>query len=302
LKILHVGNTAGVASTLVKYQRRLGHVSSLIVRTKHPFGYDYEVSCSNLSAMMRLVFADAIHYHSAPWIYRALGGRIRFPDYAVAKTLGKRIVWHFHGHEVRQPEVRHQRFPRLDCPMIVSTPDLLRYLPEAIWIPNPVDTELFSPKRIPHSKIVVGCYDSPNPYVRSFSPITETLAAVKQLERNGVGIKVRLLSGYKHHNVPRYFQQIDIWIDKFGMNFYGLCALEASLCEVPVVAQMGEFERHLVPMCPFILTERQKIKKSIECLLDEDVRHDLGRKGADFARHFHDPTEAAEKCLRIYQR
>lgn len=121
----------------------------------------------------------------------------------------------------------------MDCAKIVSIPDLPKFVLGATWLPNPVDVELFFPQSIPHPKTVVGCYDPPNPHVRSFSIVAETLAAVRRLQRYGVSVDKKLLFGHKHCDVPRYFHQIDVWIDKFDMNFYGLCALEASLCEVP---------------------------------------------------------------------
>jgi len=272
----------------------------VIVKSRHPYRYDDEIRCNTLNAMMRIVASDVIHYHSAPWIHRILAGRIRYLDYSIARTLRKKVVWHFHGHEVRGQRVEKGP-PQFDCPAIVSTPDLLRYLPNATWIPNAADPELFYPRKTPHPKTIVGCYDSPNPYVKHYSPVAETLAAVRELQRNGKGIDVRILSGYKHQEVPEYFQQIDIWVDKFGMDFYGLCALEASLCEIPVVTQIGEPEQSLIPSCPFITTERCEIKRTIEYLLDEDVRKELGKKGAEFTKRFHDPVGAADKCLKLYR-
>jgi hypothetical protein len=284
LNILHVGNTAGVASTLAKYQKKLGHTARIIVKSKHPFAFDYEIPCKILSGMKYFLFANVVHYHSSPWISLIAGGRIRYPDYFLARAMNKSVVWHFHGSELRRQDARSLRFKELDSVAIVSTPDLLKHLPQAIWIPNPADPELFYPRKIAHSGTIVGCYDSYNPDVRSVLPIAETLNAVKELQRKGVDIKAKLLSGQRHHDVPRYFQEIDIWIDKFDMNFYGICAVEASLCEIPVVTQIGELESSFVPSCPFIITERQKIRESIEYLLSDEIRRELGRKGAEFAK------------------
>ncbi len=145
MRILHVWDQAGVAGILAKYQRKLGHEAVVIKRAGHdPYGfssvYGYKlIECSPLRFYLHAAREaggyDIVHVHS---LYKLI---------PCLKLRGKPAVLHFHGSEVRGR--RHSPLVELAVKLadhvLVSTPDLLSLLPEAEWLPNPVDTELFHP-------------------------------------------------------------------------------------------------------------------------------------------------------------
>ena len=54
------------------------------------------------------------------------------------------VIMHYHGSDVRENWGAHKRSEKAD-EILVSTADLLRGAPDRVyWLPNPVDTELFS--------------------------------------------------------------------------------------------------------------------------------------------------------------
>jgi hypothetical protein len=171
LKILHIHDNAGVAGLIAEYQRRLGHDAIVVCRD----GYDglkqkeyYGIriigpkrrrfkSFGILQKPLRLTqrticvicfyswiafnahHFDIVHIHS---------------QYLVSLVLPftKKVI-EFHGDDIRSSPTKRWWIDRFvtgwflklndTSKFIVSTPDMLRELPNATWLPNPVDTELF---------------------------------------------------------------------------------------------------------------------------------------------------------------
>lgn len=144
MKILHVWNQAGVASILAKYQRKLGHEAEVIKRE----GFDrYGIE---------EFYGTTIYRGSAIGFYRYAINRSKSFDVIHIHSLIKLVpfirkpfVLHLHGSELRNVGIKEKIL--LKCvssdKVLVSTPDLLCILPKATWLPNPVDTEHFYPRK-----------------------------------------------------------------------------------------------------------------------------------------------------------
>jgi hypothetical protein len=162
MKIVHVHDPAGVATTLVKTLRSLGHDAKVILKFRRPtspvetlasFGENYGIAGRLLDLFLAdfiRIFtleasADVVHYHDTffPLILKMPWGNVyspfKFLDEKVLSALRRRIVFRFHGTELRSPERRKHyiKFAKKYL-SFVSTPDLLKFLPEkgGVWIPN----------------------------------------------------------------------------------------------------------------------------------------------------------------------
>ncbi|MDE1853732.1 MAG: hypothetical protein KGI38_08300 [Thaumarchaeota archaeon] len=143
-RILHVWNTAGVASVIAKFTDRGFHTASTVITRKAAdrvglttYGTAYPDGAASffLRAIRMARNADVVHVHSldrvVPWVKR---------------LYGKPVVMHYHGTDVegRWAEKR-ARWDRADF-VAVSTPNLLEGAPaSAHFVPNPVDTDVFRP-------------------------------------------------------------------------------------------------------------------------------------------------------------
>ena len=144
MRILHIWDEAGVAAILAKYQRRLDHEVEVIKR----FGFDkygidkyYESTLFHGSglgfyryAIKRSEEFDIVHIHS-------LVGIVPF--------IRKPRVLHFHGSDLRihKNSLMNCLAYKSADKVLVSTSDLLSVLPKAEWLPNPVDIDLFYPRK-----------------------------------------------------------------------------------------------------------------------------------------------------------
>jgi Glycosyltransferase Family 4 len=147
LKILHVWDQAGVACLLAKHHRRMGHEVRILKRAGYdPFGisqfYGEPLLDMDGKVFLKLVVKEAgnfdlVHVHS---LYKVV------PDLR-KKYRDAVIVLHYHGSEFRSKQddpLRADAEGKADA-VLGSTEDLKAYVSDMRFIPNPVDTEHFTP-------------------------------------------------------------------------------------------------------------------------------------------------------------
>ena len=77
---------------------------------------------------------DILHFHSNARFFRS-----RYIDALLLKLKKKKVIRHFHGSDIRNKKIPLLRY--LVDYIFVSTPDLLKYAPNATWLPNPFDLD-----------------------------------------------------------------------------------------------------------------------------------------------------------------
>ena len=140
MNILHIENVAGVATTLSRAQRALGHRSDVLITWPNKFNYDIDFDYNYQDRGVRLpldIFRviklagkyDLLHVH---------GGLTRKRlDIVLGKFFSRNPIFiHFHGSETRMGYGTHYKW--LMAEGVVSTPDLLRWWPDLTYVPNPV--------------------------------------------------------------------------------------------------------------------------------------------------------------------
>ena len=145
-KVFHVWDQAATASVIAKWQKKKGYDVLVIKNKKHDklnqTGYYGGKIINNkiifvLTCLFQARKFDIIHLHDAWFMVHLL--KIFLPK--------KKIIMHYHGTMVRKgmKEWRRKYWERYVDKILVSTTDLLdiKYSKDPIFIPNPVDTELF---------------------------------------------------------------------------------------------------------------------------------------------------------------
>ena len=168
--------------------------------------------------------SDVFHFHMTADEDYAFG-----PFKAQDYMRGKMIVHHHHGHpDFRgNPGKYQQKYrERGRHKLLVSTPDLLRLLPEATWLPNlvPVNDPLYRPEpqaqngvlRLGHS-----------PTRKDLKNTDELLGVVERI--NGAakaGVDLDLIDNAPHKDCLRRKQQCHAVFDHM-QGYYGVSSLEA---------------------------------------------------------------------------
>jgi len=296
MKILHYQHM-GVGVILSRALLELGVESRVLASARHPFGFKEDFLLYNNPILVgplrsfvgyinwrQFYGYDILHSHD----------NLPLPKY-VLKKWHKCFIQHYHDPKTKAPLYD-------DVPSFVSLPNLLKVIPDATWVPLPVDTRYFKPQKKSPSEVVrVGFSDQGIDSTKgSFIPKDQIKAAVEKSD--GKMKLFPLTSIIDHGAMLAYYNNIDIWVDRIGHEFYGFSAIEVAAMGKPVITQIGEEEMTIIPECPFINITLDGVTETIITLMeDEMLRKDLGRKARDYVVEIHDARKVARLCIEKYK-
>jgi glycosyltransferase involved in cell wall biosynthesis len=219
---------------------------------------------------------DVLHFHMTA------DEHMRFGPYLPADHMnGKAVVHHHHGHpDFRgNPEKYRDKYLRLARRnLLVSTPDLLDFLPQAAWQPNlvPVDEPLYSPNG-PKPETPVRVAHSPTR--RELKNTAEFLAVMSELQASGVPVETELIEMDSLRGCLSRKRASHIVFDHM-QGYFGMSSLEALSQGLPVVAGLSDWcGRHIeeftgTASLPWVRAfDRNGLCKEIrELVLDSDLR------------------------------
>ncbi|OYT56918.1 MAG: hypothetical protein B6U76_02415 [Desulfurococcales archaeon ex4484_217_2] len=232
MRVLHIWNTAGVASILAKYQRKLlGWDTWVIMRKKYDkYGvttYGALYNCDTISfyiiAMALASKYDIIHVHSLDRIVLV-----------IKKVYKKKpVILHYHGSDIRGLWDKKKRYWSKADKIIVATEDLLKDAPpNATFLPNPVDTEIFKPMpKLRRKKWALFIYSSEKKHRVSLSWAKEIAKSLK--------LKLYILNRetkpIPYKAMPHILNRFEYFIDHRYVEALSKTALEALACGLKVI-------------------------------------------------------------------
>jgi hypothetical protein len=183
----------------------------------------------------------------------------------------KKIILHYHGSEIRgsyqsveglnlahasflkiKMRVRkllrnrkHLKAQRLADAVIVSTPDLLQWVTNCTYLPNPVDIDLFKPLTI---------YEKKKNALTIKTEVTDTRWAIDYCNNNNINVDIevydRAQSPIMYADMPNFLRQYSMYVDIKYVNETVLEALsktglEALACGLKVLNYRLEYRQGL---------------------------------------------------------
>ncbi len=130
---------------------------------------------------------------------------------------------------------------RLEVPKLVSTLDLLEYIPNADWLPTLVDRTCWQglpPAQLGERKLVVLHVPSRS----ALKGTSQIRSAMERLQEQGL-IDYVEAQGVPASEMPKLVGQADLVVDQLGMDLYGVASVEAMCAGRLVAAQVGDFIR-----------------------------------------------------------
>ncbi|WP_147435673.1 glycosyltransferase [Halobellus sp. Atlit-38R] len=314
MNILHIGNTAGVATALRNGQRQLGHKSDILIISKNQneYEYDYRFEISNSpSIVKRMISAtthplkfqrliqkyDILHFH-----FHSIIGRGPFPkglEFPLWKVNNKKVIKHHHGTDVRAtgPSFFERKFADA---RLVSTPDLLQWDPDAELLLNPIDVSSINyvGTEIDHKSPLTVVHA---PTDRENKGTKYLIESVENLRENGFNIELQIVENVSHNEVLERFAEADVVADQFLRGWHGMISLEAMALGKPVIVYINEEYDQYATNMPVLNTSVKTIEHSLKKLIrDEGLRQQLSRDGRKYVEEHRDTEAAARKCIEIY--
>ena len=306
MKVLHLNNPAQVASNLVKAQRKLGIDANLAVTSTKGWhtNFDYnlsEIDSSSLRGKLDIgkklynlvKECDILHYHG-----QAVSQGYR--DLVMWSGIMKKpVILHHHGSEIRNKE-----YPKFANNLVVhryvSTPDLLEFVPEAEWLPNPVnldalnssETSITGPLKILHA--------STNREVKNTKAVE---SAISKLKDSGLDIHFTLLENIQHTELMEQISKHDLVIDWMNPEYgiYGVFSIESMALGRAVICTLTDslYEGYDLPII-------NSSPDNLELLIKEIYNNrqmlvEKGQLGSGFVNKNHNPISTAERVLKKYE-
>ena len=335
-RILHAPtNIAGIAGLLSRAQRDLGYDSTSVQYVAHRYAFDTDRTL-NLDrgdnpakkAMAVGGFAlSAIRHYDVFHLY--FGNTLfpyPYPDLPLLRALGKTIVFHFCGCEVRNRAItlgkyslsgcsecvslvcmgKHHPDPSRADVALVSTPDLLEFVPGAILMPGPVDLEKWSPR--PPRTAPITAQDPVRilhaPSDREIKGSRHLIDAVERLKAAGYPVELMMLEGVPHDQVAEFCSQADLAVDQLMIGAYGTVSIEMMAKGVPVVCRIrDDLRQHYPQDLPILSADPDSVYGVLEDLIQHpETWPDLGKRGVDYVRREHEMHVVAERVLALYGR
>jgi glycosyltransferase involved in cell wall biosynthesis len=338
LRIIHaVSNTAGLPVAFAAAQREAGHRALALVYDSPFYGAANAVDFGRLIAGNRftrqlrrartlawvLANFDIFHFH----YYTTILPDQR--DLIFLRTMGKKVVFHLHGCDIRDPRrvrIAHEVSACAECSIqcltpqklrlattlakyadavIVSTPDLLEFVSNATYIPNPIDAEAWTALRgelqaeRSHQDIIV----AHAPSSREIKGTKHIERAISELQSEGLPVSLRLLEGMPQAEMRRMCSDADIIVDQVLIGWFGMFALEMMALGKPVIAYLREDLRHHQPDVPIVSSPPRQLAAAIRRLAKApEERAALGDSGLAYVKTRHGLAEINARVMDIYRR
>ncbi len=247
-------------------------------------------------------------------------------DAKVLRGAGVRVGLVLHGSEVRNPVINVMQTPwspftsRIDeqtrrlqagvdtlvpqlrafmddelmgGPVFVSTPDLLRHLPGAIWLPVAIDTGVWACDAPLLEREVPVVLHAPSRSSLKGSSYVE--AAMAPLAAEGL-VEYRRAEGIAPGQMPELVKDADIVLDQFALGLYGVAACEAMMAGRLVVSHVTDEVRQLCPSDPPILEAPPDQLEAVlrQVLADRDRYRQFASAGPAYVRELHDGRRSAQ--------
>jgi glycosyltransferase involved in cell wall biosynthesis len=311
LKILHIDNYSNVANQIASGQRALGHQAHVLQTWHDPDNHavDFEnyydgrfpVNFYRMSKTFRLARDyDIVHVHGGIYPLRL--------DNIFLGLMGKPLVVHYHGSETRLGRGMFLK-DTLPWAKIVATPDLLRWHPDAVFIPNPYSSRYpcaewadDGPLRLLHApsnrknkgtEKIVRAISLLEERTDQFSfKLVEKLTNDELMrEMAGCHVLIDQLSDERITGIPGMFGMISLeamWLGKMAVAYLSPQSVRAYPEGLPVASPLAPSAEALADLLEEFVVDRERAKRT-------------GVEGARYVRKHLSPELIARRHIDIYE-
>ena len=306
MKVLHLNNPAQVASNLVFAQRELGIEANLAVTSTKGWHTNFDHNLSKIDTRSikgkmdvgkklydLIKECDILHYHG-----QAVSQGYR--DLVMwSGIMGKPVILHHHGSEIRNKD-----YPKFANQLVkyryVSTPDLLEFVPDAEWLPNPTnlknlkysETNISGPLRIMHA-----------PTNRDVKNTAAIEAAISKVKNDGLNVQFTLVENIKHSDLISQISKHDLIIDWLNpkLGIYGVFSIESMALGRTVICSLNDslYEKFNLPIIS--INPDNLADKITELYNNRNILLEIGKASHNFVHKHHNPIESAKIVIERYK-
>lgn len=268
----------------------------------------------------------------APTIFRVRTGdfdlvHVHYATHALVGPMSRTpFVVHCHGSDVRgvTPNSVAGRYLKAMLSragsVVYATPDLADAVrsmrADAVFVPNPIDSDTFGPGRLPERDVLLGVRLDPIKGAEVAIEATARLVAMRPstsvtVVANGPllqramdmlgGTRVELLERVAHDRMPALFRRHRTALGQFRVGAIGQYELEAMACGVPVVADFRHGGAYPEPPPIAVAFDAEAAANALRTLLeDEPLRAACAIRSRAWVVRYHDAVSVAARVRQVY--
>ena len=248
-------------------------------------------------------------------------------DLPLLKWMGKKIFIHFRGSDIRSNsffQFQMERFlgkhvtpPPLQTPqqhrslkrwqhhaddIFVSTPDLLRIVPEAKLVQQAVDLSRWDYYLEPLESNPQEIRVAHAPTARDKKGTEFVIKAIDDLRTHGYPVKLVLIENVPHNEVKQLYQTCQIGVGGVLEGWYGNACIELMALGKPVIAYIDpEFAKYRDDL-PIVSVTPEDLADKLKPLIQEKLlRRRLGQQGRAYVEKWHDVNHIVDQLSELYQ-
>lgn len=266
---------------------------------------------------------DVVHFHFARSLIPALSKLPWYWDLPVWRARGTRIVFTFHGSDVRlkshhlaDDRWSYYRYADVACDeeQIAAQLAVIRayadrmtvgsildqpYVPEASYLPKTVETDrlpMVGPVRRRRPVVLHA------PSLRSTKGTEFVLAGLERLREGGANFEVDLVEGVSHDELMGRVRDADIVVDQLLTGEMGVSSLEAMALGKVAVARIRSEVRDRSPDLPVAGADPDTFVEVMRELIGSAPRRaELGELGRAYVVQHHDAAVIGKQLEELYE-
>lgn len=252
-------------------------------------------------------------------------------EFKILKLIGKRIIFHFRGCDLRQRSVNSRAFPELNiCQQcnyppgscesdaqylrlkiaklygdhfFATTPDLTGFWEGAEWLPFippqgvNLDAIVPEPRDLKIFRVVTS---SNHDALDGTSYIYD---AVSKLKKEGEKIELVAVHGVPYEKALSIYKSADVYCGKLRLGYYNNANIESMLLGIPNLSFIrSEFTALAGEDCPIVNTTPENVYENLKYFLHHrDELKPLGAQCKSYIQKRHDANKIMDRLMQCYQ-
>lgn len=319
-------NISGIPGSLAKAEREHGRASQSVCYPTS-FGFHTDIVLAPIGGLAHLKAYipefDVFNFHFGYGFFEQ-----SLEDLMLLKRLGKTVNTFFHGCDIRDSKQVIEKYEFSACKacwpvacnanrkqmrewardhadhVFVSTPDLVEFIPGAIWLPQAAPVAVMRDNALIHEQPgrddVIRIAHAPSAPALKGTDFVKS--AVEQLRAEGLNVELVLLTGMSHDRVLKAIAESDLVIDQLLIGAYGVVAIEAMALGKPTICYIRDDLRALYPdELPIISATIRNLRDVIvEVVERRQEWRAIGEAGYSYARTYHEQAQVARRLSSCY--
>lgn len=252
--------------------------------------------------------------------------RFHFLDLPVLKLFKKKIIVHFRGRDIVNPDYfiylssqksgenvnsieisrpsqikKIEKWKHYSDEVLVSTPNLLLLVPQAKISAQVIDLNYWKTSAIPLSTKdgIIRVVHAPS--YRATKGTEQIINAINNIKSKGYPVELVLVENLSHDRIKEIYEICDIGIDQILIGWYGKYSVEVMALGKPVICYIDPEYKKFRPDLPIVSANAESLEQVLEDLIrNPELRGEIGKKSIEYVSKYHDVEKVVDQLFEIY--